>query len=212
MPWILKNIWYVNLSGEKQSDYIFSSVDFVRFSQIDLLMNQALEVDGDIAELGVYRGKLSCLLADKIKYSEKRLWLFDTFDGFDKRDLVGIDDGKFEDFTDTDATFVLNRVRNTGLDIDRIVIRKGFFPQTAYDLDNEKFCFISIDFDLFKPTQDALYIMWKKLSDGGIMIIHDYRHTYYNGIKKAVDDFVSENNINNTFILCDYCGTYVIKK
>lgn len=212
MPWILKNIWYVNLSGNKQSNYIFSSVDFVRFSQIDMLLNQVLEVEGDVAELGVYRGKLSCLLADKIKNTEKNLWLFDTFTGFDKQDLVGVDHGKYEDFTDTSDNFVLNRVINAGLSRDKIEIRKGLFPKTAYGLQGSCFCFISIDFDLLKPTKDALHIMWKHLSKGGFMIVHDYNHKYYNGVKEAVDDFVLKNGIENTFILCDYCGTYIIKK
>lgn len=213
MPWVLKNIWYVNLSGRKQSDYIFSSADFVRFSQIDMLVNQALKVEGDVAELGVYRGKLSCLLADKLKlFTEKKLWLFDTFTGFDKRDLVGIDCGKYENFTDTSENFVVNRIENVGLTKDRIVVRKGYFPHTSYDMNNSKFCFISIDFDLSEPTKEALRIMWSYLSEGGIMIVHDYNNYYYNGVKKSVDDFVLQNGINNTFILCDYCGTYIIKK
>ncbi|MDE7430591.1 MAG: TylF/MycF family methyltransferase, partial [Lachnospiraceae bacterium] len=181
-------------------------------SQIDLLVNQALKVKGDVAELGVYRGRLSCLLADKMKNTEKKLWLFDTFTGFDKRDLTGIDYGKYEDFTNTSESIVVNKILRAGLNKNSIVVRKGFFPDTAYDLQDSCFCFVSIDFDLLKPTRDALSIMWHYLSEGGVMIIHDYNNEYYNGVKEAVDDFVWLHNIKNTFILCDYCGTYIIKK
>ena len=46
----------------------------------------ALGVPGDVAELGVYRGDFAVLL--NLAFSERRLHLFDTFDGFDERDIA----------------------------------------------------------------------------------------------------------------------------
>lgn len=46
----------------------------------------AADVPGDVAELGVYRGDFAVLL--NLAFKERRLHLFDTFDGFDERDIA----------------------------------------------------------------------------------------------------------------------------
>ena len=64
----------------------------------------ALGVPGDVAELGVYRGDFAVLL--NLAFSERRLHLFDTFDGFDERDIAAERENSYSgakagDFGDT---------------------------------------------------------------------------------------------------------------
>jgi O-methyltransferase len=47
-------------------------------------------VSGDVVELGVYKGN-SAKIFREIIGPERTLYLFDTFAGFDKRDVTGID-------------------------------------------------------------------------------------------------------------------------
>jgi len=66
---------------------------------------------------------------------------------------------------------------------------KGYFPETAKDLSEDRFSFVHLDADLYKPTIDALHYFYPKLSPGGVIIIHDYNHTW-EGIRVAIDEFI----------------------
>lgn len=218
MPTILKKLWYVNESGNKQSEKIFNSADFVRFSQVDKLLSDSLNLDGDVAELGVYRGRLTELIADKMLDTNKCLYLFDTFEGFKEVD-VKIDQnkkhitGEVEDFSNTSMLSVFNKVSATGFKRENLVIRKGWFPGTLKSGDEEKrFCFVSIDFDLSAPTLSAINFFWPRVVKGGYVIIHDYGNINYKGVKDVIDRYIKENDIKAYFELCDYCGTMILKK
>jgi hypothetical protein len=135
MPKILKRFWYVN-EGKPQSDLIFNSADFVRFSQIDKILDDAKFLEGDVIELGVYRGRLSQLIADKIRYTtDKRYILVDTFNGFKPTEVAtdvekGYVSGKTEDFSNTSVDLVLDKIANVGLSLKRIELREGYFPNS----------------------------------------------------------------------------------
>ena len=49
-------------------------------------------IAGDMAELGVYKGNSAALLAYYARMYHRVVLLFDTFEGFDRRDLVGVDE------------------------------------------------------------------------------------------------------------------------
>src|SRR5215510_5250207 len=46
------------------------------------MLRQSLNVAGDVCEFGVAQGATSALLANEIRTTTKRLWLFDSFQGF----------------------------------------------------------------------------------------------------------------------------------
>ena len=56
-----------------------------------LLLNVARvlkeNIPGDIAEIGVYKGNTARILAEAVRAGGRRLYLFDTFGGFDPADL-----------------------------------------------------------------------------------------------------------------------------
>ena len=218
MPFVLKKFWYVNESSSKQSGKIFNSADFVRFSQIDKLLSDVLFYEGNVAELGVYKGRLTELIADNIKCTDKYLYLYDTFEGFYEAD-VAIDKEKgyigktVENFSDTSVEKVIDKVLKTGLRRSNLIIRQGYFPSTICEDDaSDIFCFVSIDFDLSKPTKDALEYFWPRVVDGGYIVVHDYGNRNYKGVKKSVDNFIKHNDIKSYMELCDYCGSMIIKK
>ena len=64
------------------------------------------KIEGDMAELGVYRGNSAAILAHYARRYGRRLFLFDTFEGFDQRDLVGRDKSKKVEFADTSLGYV----------------------------------------------------------------------------------------------------------
>ena len=170
----------------------------------------AADVPGDVAELGVYRGDFAVLL--NLAFKERRLHLFDTFGGFDERDIAAERENSYSgakagDFGDTAKDSVDKRLFFR----EKAVFHKGFFPDTFKGCKDLRFAFVSIDADLYAPTAAALPLFWNRLSAGGAIMIHDYNSTQFRGVRRAVDDFCSENRIV-PMPVCDMHGSAVLRK
>ena len=163
--------------------------DKVRFYnfwfQVEQLKNS--NVTGAFAELGVHKG--GSAKAIHFMDQERKFYLFDTFEGFPARDLKQETqaDARFstEMFSDTSVEQVQAFINGN----ENVIFRSGFFPDTAAGLENEKFALVNIDADLYAPTIAALRFFYPRMSVGGVIIIHDYNHTW-DGISKAVDEFI----------------------
>lgn len=180
-----------------------------RLSVIRLLADEInrKEIKGSIAELGVYRGYIAKEL--NILFRDRKLYLFDTFEGFDDRDLFY--ENKLEksrikknDFKDTN----IEAVKDILPFKDKVVFCKGYFPETA-DKIEDKYAFVSLDTDLYLPTLNGLKYFYPRLSKGGCIIVHDYNSQQFPNVKKAVDDFYKTVDIN-VIPICDLHGSAVI--
>jgi hypothetical protein len=128
------------------------------------------KIDGDFAEVGVYKGNSSSVLIHYAKKSNRTVYLFDTFEGFDKKDLIGVDQNKKVEFQDNS----LNNVKNF-LGNENVSYEVGYFPETFdNDRHNRKFAVLSFDVDLYEPMKNCLNLFYPLLSVGGIIFIHDY--------------------------------------
>lgn len=170
-----------------------------------------MSIPGAIAELGVYKGELSALLSGL--FPERPLYLFDTFSGFDSRDTLleqtqGFSCARDGDFSDTSAEAVLNRLPHP----EQAIIKKGFFPETAADMDKERFAFVSLDADLYAPTLAGLLYFYPRLNPGGVIVLHDYLNTRFQGVQKAVEDFEAQNGPLSLVPLADLHGSCMILK
>ena len=115
--------------------------------------------------------------------------LFDTFEGFDDKDLV-LEKNKDDRYTTNNFSDTqLNKVKEIFKGSSNVFFYKGYFPDTTVDLKEEKFAFVNIDADLYKPTISALEYFYPKLSPGGVIIVHDYNHNW-DGVKQALDEFI----------------------
>ena len=110
-----------------------------------ILLKQALTIDGDIAECGVYRGGTAAMLAKVIAETggRQKFYLFDTFGGMPKTDKKH-DLHNEGDFADTSAEDVEAFVNQP----DIAIIRKGFIPETFAGLEARRFAFAHIDVDI----------------------------------------------------------------
>lgn len=146
---------------------------------------------GACAEVGVFRG----VNAREINhyFPDRQLHLYDTFEGFSPKDieyerLVGRKDVEAGQFDDTTIAVVMENMEFP----ERVIIHKGFFPDTAQGLD-ERFCFVRIDLDLYAPTEAALEIFSSLMVRSGVILVHDYFGTQYPGIKKVVRKFMNQH-------------------
>lgn len=174
--------------------------------QIERLKNE--KVEGAFAELGVYEGATARIIHEADP--SRRLHLFDTFEGFSKQDLSEekSKDKKYDSSNFSDIT--LDEVKENVSGNENVHFHKGYFPESTNDLEETTYAFVHLDADLYKPTLEGLKYFYPKLSAGGIIVIHDYNHTW-DGVTKAVDEFVQ--SIPETITeVADWQGSAMIVK
>jgi len=192
------------------------SRDYVRFKLLELLAEQIKESDvpGSVAELGVYQGNFSKYI--NALFPSRTLYLFDTFEGFDEKDeKFDVDAGHVDStmfdhvdrFTNTSLELVLSKMVNRA----NCVVCKGFFPETAAGIEDQ-FALVSLDADLYKPMLAGLEYFYPRLSSGGFLMLHDYNHPKFLGVKQAVADFEKNHGKVAKIPMPDKNGTLIITK
>jgi O-methyltransferase len=184
--------------------------DYVRLATLELASFEINKrsLPGSVAEVGVYKGKFARYINQY--FPERKLYLFDTFEGFHKKDIDVEKEQKFssgaQDFSDTSVESVLSLMPHR----DKCIPVKGFFPESAKEV-NEPFVFVSLDADLYTPIYNGLQFFYPKLVKGGYIFIHDFNNDQYKGARKAVEQFCEEESIH--FVpIPDSGGSAVITK
>ena len=70
---------------------------------------------------------------------------------------------------------------------DKIIIHRGYFPETTKNLEEQTYSYVHLDADLYQPTLAALKYFYPRLSSGGVIIIHDYNHKW-EGVRRALGE------------------------
>ncbi|MCU4177015.1 TylF/MycF/NovP-related O-methyltransferase [Carboxylicivirga sp. N1Y90] len=162
--------------------------DKMRFYSTWLQLNRIVKnnINGEIAELGVYKGETAKLIHHMLP--DRKLYLFDSFNGLPKQVIREDCDGSVRPqtvkFDNTSPDEVLKYIKGN----ENISIREGVFPETATGLNTTSFAFVHIDADLYQSTIDALNFFYPKLNKEGAIIVHDYNHNW-EGVNKAIDEF-----------------------
>lgn len=186
--------------------------DTTRRDMIILLLRTILanNIEGDMAELGVYRGSTAKLIHYYLP--EKKLHLFDTFEGFNAND-VAIDTNKTglevtgKHFKDVAFEQVKKFIAPQN---NNVYFYKGYFPESVPDsLYNCQFAFVHIDTDLYEPTLQGLNFFYPRLKKNGVILIHDYNA--WAGARKAVDVFFADK-AEIPVPMPDKCGSALIIK
>lgn len=144
--------------------------------------------DGAVAEAGVFQGDFAKEI--NRNFPDRKLYLFDTFEGFPDRDVKM---EKTESMTEADY------LKKTSVELvlgkmparEMCIVCQGFFPDTVDGI-NEKFVFVSLDMDLYKPTLEGLRFFYPRMVEGGIIALHDYFSNAYPNVRQAVSDYQEE--------------------
>ncbi|MFO8129238.1 MAG: TylF/MycF/NovP-related O-methyltransferase [Bacteroidales bacterium] len=149
------------------------------------------KIDGDMAELGVYKGESARII--HLASPGRKLHLFDTFSGFRQKDLEP-ETGEAASYSSRNfADTTPAQVRRTIGKHENILFHAGHFPESARELEETTYAFVNIDADLHDPIRAGLDYFFPRLSRGGLIIVHDHHHRWP-GAMKAVDEFCRENN------------------
>jgi O-methyltransferase len=198
--------WFLvtRFTDEQRQRIVFSG-DPVRYGTLLLALEQIIadQVPGALAECGVYKGHLSKFIHAVLP--DRKYYLFDTFQGFDTRDSLTGGDLRFRDTSEEEVLDYIGDRRN-------IVIRKGYFPQTAAGLDDERFAFTVIDFDKYEPTAAALEFFYDRTSPGGFVVVHDYNNPESNwACSRALDEFLADKP-EHPIVIPDAWGTALFRR
>lgn len=189
--------------------------DYVRVKTLELIARLIEEekIEGSIAELGVFKGEFSRCL--NCVFPNRKLFLFDTFEGFDNNEAKKekssgtCGDAFIEAFRDTNVEKVIDKLEHK----DGVIVCKGLFPKSAENLKTEKYAFVSLDVDFEESTYCGLEYFYPRLSAGGFIMIHDYNYGYFDAVKNALKRFETDNGIKMAKVpIADAIGTIVITK
>lgn len=185
-------------------------LDYIRFSCLELIANEVYEkeIAGNVVELGVYKGHFAASI--NVVFPDRKLYLFDTFEGFHNKDkgteLTNNFSNAKQSFSDTSTEYVLSQMIHQR----NCIVKKGYFPETAHGLE-DVFCFVSIDADLYDPIYSGLQYFFPRLSKGGYIMVHDFNNDEYKGSRQAVIKFCQETNIGYVPV-ADIGGSVIITK
>jgi O-methyltransferase len=162
-------------------------VDESRCFQLWQWSRQALSIQGQFAEVGVYLGGTAGLLAEVLRNTDRQCHLFDTFEGMPDTD-PNEDLHRRGDFSDTSLSAVQKHLK----EYSNLSFHKGIFPGTAKSLESERFAFVHVDADIYSSVWDCCTYFYPRLSPGGVMIFDDYGFIGTPGSRKAVDTFFAD--------------------
>lgn len=182
-----------------------------RFASFEILARHIYknDVEGDVAEVGVYRGDSAKQIARL--FPDRKLYIFDTFEGFHANDCTEEENNLINSaiqerrFCDTSLELVLNRIGRWA----DVIPKKGYFPDTAKGMEDNKFAFVSLDTDLYQPILSGLEFFYPRLSNGGYIIIHDVFRIA--GVERAIKEFCTTERIGYVPMLDEWKSAVIAK-
>lgn len=188
----------------------------------------ANNIEGDFVECGVWKGGSMMTVALTLKnlgITDKKLYLYDTYTGlptpneFDKN-VDGISANTMmkeaTDFVGENGVWcasALDEVKQnlnlTGYPIQNLVFVKGDVLETIPKTTPEKIALLRLDTDWYESTKHEMECLFPKLTTNGVLIIDDYG--YWQGAKKAIDEYIQQNNICILLNRLDETGRVAIK-
>jgi len=187
------------------------------------------KIDGDFVECGVWRGgsmaaAAMTLLDSPTAKSDRRLWMYDTFDGMSEPTELDVDfTGQTaealltqQDKADAKSVWcrspleqVKSTMEETGFPIDQVVFVQGKVEDTLPVQSPDQIAMLRLDTDWYESTRCELEHLFPKLVVGGVLIVDDYGH--WEGCRRAVDEYFEKHNIAMLLNRIDYTGRIGIK-
>ncbi len=185
---------------KKAAPYSLLSPD--RLEAIQVLLQRVNQLEGNIAEVGCYKGGTGYYLNQFC--NGKNVLLFDTFEGIPMQ--CEHDPHPVGDFGDNPFEIV----KEYFSDNSNVTVVKGVFPFSSKDVikRTDKFCFVHLDADQYESTYNSLAYFYHKMVKGGIIVFDDWK--WLKGVDTAINEFFldkEEKPINSVLHQC-----FIIKK
>jgi heptosyltransferase-2 len=158
---------------------------------LELVRYAARKNEGDLIELGVYKGGSAGAMAWALRKMgiERTIHLCDTFEGMPK--TLDWEFHEEHDFGDTSLAVVTSKLDSLVADFPA-QFHKGLFSDTLPEISDRRFCFAHIDADLYESVKQACEFVYPRMARGGVILFDDYGASTCPGAKRAVDEFFED--------------------
>jgi O-methyltransferase len=150
--------------------------------------------DGDVLEVGVWRGGTGCLMARRMMLDggAGTVHLCDTFAGVVK--AGGQDSGYVGgEHADTSAELVQSLAQR--MNLTNVRIHKGMFPDdTAHAIEGRLLRLCHIDVDVYESASQTFDWAWPRLAVGGIVVFDDYGFYSCSGVTRFVNGMIGQSD------------------
>jgi hypothetical protein len=143
--------------------------------------------------------------------TERTVWVFDTFEGIPAptsedpdRQIAELYTGAFVGTIDEVST----SFRRLDILLQTRLI-KGLFDDTLRSANIGPIAVLHIDGDWYASVKTCLESLYDRVVDGGVIQFDDYG--YWQGARKAVDEFLAKRSISHRLERLDYSGRQLIK-
>lgn len=204
-PWLSDNEFSTVYNGIRTQ----TMVDILRCYELWNFAKQAHKVEGDILEVGVWRGGSGALLAEAIKANPaKKVYLADTFSGVVK---AGAHDPSYNggEHSDTSSQSVESMLSRRGLTNCEVIV--GMFPEDSGHSVTGKLALVHCDVDVYQSAKDVFEWCLPRLSQGAVVVFDDYGFSGCEGVAllcneiAARSDFMFVHNLNGHAVLVKIC-------
>ncbi len=181
-------------------------VDIYRCYELWSMVNGLKNIEGDILEVGVWRGGTGAILCKAAQPTNAKVYLADTFTGVVKAtELDTVYRGG--EHSDTSVDLVIDLLKN--LNVDNYEILNGIFPDDFQSLNIDKIKLCHIDVDTYLSAKQVFEYAWPKLEIGGIVVFDDYGFWTCEGVTNYVNSLSPSNgskihNLNGHGIIVKY--------
>lgn len=197
----IDKVWQYDIEFETLYNMVSNKIllDKKRAFVLYTLSKNCNFIDGNYAELGVYKGAGSKIILEASR--NKDIYLFDTFEGLPETNSILDPYWGKGDLNDTSLEEV-----ESFLNSRNVLFFKGFFPESAKEIHNDiKFSFVHIDVDIYQSCVDACHYFYPKMTKGGIILFDDYGFLSCPGVRKAVNDFFINKNEQVIYFATGQC-------
>jgi hypothetical protein len=163
----------------------------LRLNTLAWAAEQALHVEGDFVECGVFRGFSSAVLCAYLDFARlpRRFWLYDTFAGIPE----GFDVEQHNSPTLAEPGLyekVVERFRP----YPNVSVMRGVIPDVFAQGAPERIAFLHIDLNSSKSEVAALDSLFDRVSSGGVVVFDDYGWAAYVAQQLAEDAWMATRN------------------
>ena len=137
------------------------------------------ELDGGTAEIGVYKGYTSKMIA---MLSKSIHYCYDTFEGITGSSIMHEDNHMNGDFS-----CKLDEVKQN-INLSNVIYRKGYFPETFQETEL-KFKFVYSDTATYLGAKSTFDTFVPQMSVGGKIVF--YTDANCMGVKNAIREFIN---------------------
>ncbi|WP_421999485.1 TylF/MycF/NovP-related O-methyltransferase [Reyranella sp.] len=169
-------------------------VDEYRCWELWSLVGQLRDHEGDILEVGVWRGGTGCLMARRSQLDGNggKVHLCDTFEGVVK---AGSRDSSYVggEHADTSLEEVQSLARR--MELPNVLVHKGMFPDdTAHEIGSNRLRLCHIDVDVYESASQTFAWAWPRLVVGGVIVLDDYGFYSCSGVTRFVNQMIGQSD------------------